>query len=135
MRIYTADEKKSVDVGMGSIWYSIYSTASVAFSNDIKKDIPLAMEFMKTGECSAENVKDTKKQFEAVREAFSTIEPEKAVYDLHKPDVPPPWAGNIASTVTSCANLYTTADGKDLFNEVIALLDYAESQNLSVFAG
>ena len=135
MRIYTADEKKNVDVGMGSIWYSIYSTASIAFSDDIKKTVPLAMDFLKTGECLAENVKDTKKQLEAVKEAFSTIEPDKAIYDLHKPDAPPPWAGNIASTVTSCANLYTTADGKDLFTEVIALLDYAEVQNLSVFAG
>ncbi len=135
MRIFTTDEKKGVDVGMGSIWYSIYSTASVAFSNDIKNSIPLAMEFLKTGECPAEKVTDTKKQFEAVKEAFSTIEPDKAIYDLHKPDVPPPWAGNVASTVTSCANLYTTADGKDLFTEVIALLEYAETQNQSVFAG
>lgn len=135
MRIYTSDEKRNVDVGMGSIWYSIYSTASIAFSNDAKASIPLAMDFLKTGECSAENVEETKKQLEAVQVAFSTIEPDKAVYDLHKPDTPPPWAGNIASSVTSCANLYTTADGKDLFTEVLALLQYAVENKMSVCAG
>ena len=55
MRIYTSDEKKSVDVGMGSIWHSIYSTVSVAFTADAKNGIPLAMAFLKSGECSAEN--------------------------------------------------------------------------------
>ena len=39
------------------------------------------------------------------------------------------------SSVTSCANLYTTADGKDLFTEVFALLEYASKENVSVFAG
>ena len=135
MRIYTSDEKKSVDVGMGSIWYSIYSTASVAFSADAKSGIPLAMLFLKSGECSAENVKETKRQLEVVRNGFLSLDPNKAVYDLHKPDMPPPWAGNIASTVTSCADLYTTADGKDLFTEVLTLLSYAEKMGLSVSAG
>ena len=135
MRIYSADEKKNVDIGMGSIWYSIYSTACIAFSNDIKKSIPLALDFLRTGECPAERIEETKRQFKAVQVGFNDIAPENAVYDLHKPDLPPPWAGNIAPTVTSCANLYTTADGKDLFNEILALLDYAGEQKISICAG
>ena len=135
MRLYTSDEKRMVDVGTGSIWYSIYSTAEVAFSEDAKKGIPLALTFLKTGDCPAESTAETRKQLIAVRNAFSEIAPEKAVYDLHKPDVAPPWYGNIAATVTSCANLYTTADGKDLFTEVLALLEYAGDHKLSVCAG
>ena len=27
MRLYSSDEKKMVDVGTGTIWYSLYSTA------------------------------------------------------------------------------------------------------------
>ena len=50
-----------VDVGTGSIWYSVYSTAVVALTEDIKKTIPLAMEFLKTGDCYAENVSDIRK--------------------------------------------------------------------------
>lgn len=135
MRLYTSDEKMNVDVGTGSIWYSIYSTAMVALSEDAKESIPLALRFLKSGDCSAEDVKRTKDQLLLVRNAFTEIEPDKAVYDLHRPDITAPWAGNIASTVTSCANLYTTADGKDLFTEVLTLLEYASKKNVSVFAG
>ena len=135
MRLYTSDEQKSVDVGTGSIWYSIYSTAVIAFPDDAKRSIPLAMDFLRTGECQAENTEETRKQILAVQSAFSSLEPDKAIYDLKKPNLPPPWAGNIAATVTSCANLYTTADGKDLFAEVISLLQYAANQKVSVHAG
>ena len=135
MRLYTEDEKCIVDVGTGSIWYSIYSTAYIAFSEENKKSVSLAMEFLKTGECPAENVAETKIQLMRLQNAFEELSPDKAVYDLHRPDVAPPWDGNIAPTVTSCANLYTTADGKDLFTEVLNLLDYAASQNAAVTAG
>ena len=135
MRLYTSDEKMNVDIGTGSIWYSIYSTAVLAFSEDAKTRIPLALRFLKTGDCLAADIKETKEQLLSVRNAFRELEPDKAIYDLHRPDLAAPWAGNIASTVTSCANLYTTADGKDLFTEVFALLDYAEEKNISVFAG
>jgi hypothetical protein len=135
MRLFTSDESRSVDVGTGSIWYSIYSTAFIAFSDDAKKSIPLAMEFLKTGECAAENASATAGQLQSVKTAFASIEPEKAIYDLHKPSAPPPWNGNIAPTVTSCANLFTTADGKDLFTEVLSLLEYASNHNLPIYAG
>ena len=135
MRLFTEDEGKSVDVGTGSIWYSIYSTAMIAFSDDAKKSVPLALDFLQNGECPAEKAKETKEQLVRIRNAFSSLEPDKAIYDLHKPNVPPPWAGNIAPTVKSCADLYTTADGKDLFTEVFNLLDYAAKTGVSVSAG
>lgn len=135
MRLYTSDEKMSVDVGTGSIWYSLYSTAIVFSSEAAEKDIPLALQFLKTGDCLAAYIKETKRQLLAVRNALSEIKPEKAIYDLHRPDIAAPWIGNIAPTVTSCADLFTTADGKDLFTEVFAILDYAAEKKVSVFAG
>lgn len=135
MRLYSADEKKSVDVGTGSIWYSIYSTAMVALSDDAKREIPQVISFLKNGNCSCEDVKSTKKQMQILRNAFTEIPPNRAVYDLHKPNVTPPWGKSIAPTVTSCANLYTTADGEDLFTQVIDLLSYAEEAKVDVLAG
>ncbi len=135
MRLYTCDEQKMVDVGTGSLWFSVYSTAEVGLSDEIKKKTPLAMSFLKTGDCLAENVEETKEQLLFVWGAFSILSPSRAVYDFRRPDATPPWWGTFASTVTSCGNLYTTADGKDLFTEVYALLKYAAEHNLSVFAG
>ncbi len=135
MRLYSADERKSVNVGMGSIWYSVYSTASIAFAKEDTSQISLALDFLRTGECPAEKIEQMKQQLEVVYTAFSFLEPDRAIYDLHKPNIAPPWAGNIAPTVTSCANLYTTAEGKDLFTEVFMLLSYAADKGVSVFAG
>ena len=42
--------------------------------------------------------------------------------------------GNISSNVTSCANLYTTADGKDLIQEAISLLKHAAAAGLDILA-
>lgn len=135
MTLYTSDEQESVDVGSGSVWFSIYSTALILFSDELKEKIPLAMAFLKTGVCSSETAKETEAQLQTVQRVFSSIAPDRAVYDYRKPDVLPPWAGSIASSVTSCANLYTTSDGEDLFTEVLALLSYARQHNVSVCAG
>ena len=70
MRLYTEDEKRMVDVGTGSIWYSIYSTAMIAFSDDAKKSVPLAMDFLKNGDCPAEKAAETRKQLTKIRNAF-----------------------------------------------------------------
>lgn len=43
-----------------------------------------------------------------------------------------PWKGRLSNVITSCANLYTTADGKDLLYEVVSILCYAEVAAVSV---
>ena len=135
MTLFTSDGEMNVDVGSGAIWYSIYSTAMCILPDKTKERISHALTFLKTGECPLEQISITKKELETVINEFSHIKPEDAVYDMHKPEVAPPWKGNIAERVTSCANMYTTADGKDLFSEVMELLTYAEKNNLSISAG
>lgn len=135
MRLFTSDENRSVDIGTGSIWYSIYSTAYILFSENAKEEVSHAMEFLKNGDSLVEDVPLIAEQLTKIQAFFSLINPEMAIYDLHHPETAPPWKGNIAPTVTSCANLYTTADGKDLFTEVIALLQYAAENNVNVMAG
>lgn len=135
MRLYSSDEKLSVDVGTWSIWYSIYSTAVIKLSDNVKNKIPQALSFLKTGDCLYEDVRSTKEQFLVVINKFSSLSPTEVIWDLNKPNMAPPWGNYIAPTITSCANLYTTADGKDLFTEVVTLLSYAQENNVSIYAG
>lgn len=135
MDLYSSDGKKFINVGTGSIWYSIYSTVMVIFSEETRKNLTLALDFLKTGECKAENIGSLIAEWKAVQSEMSCISPEKAVYDLRNPEMAPPWKGNIAATVTSCADLYTTADGKDLFTEVASLLEYSFENCTDVLAG
>lgn len=135
MRIYTSDYKRTVDVGNGSLWYSVYSTAAMRLSEDDQEFLQFAMDFLKTGECASEDAQITARQMELVRKRFSKIEPTDAVYDMKKLQKKAPWGSFISDSVTSCANLYTTADGKDLFDEVISLLKYASTKKLDTIAG
>ena len=132
MRLYLADESQTVDVGTGSVWYSLYSTAVVRLPEEKKNAMSLALVFLKTGECKADNAEETARQVNLVRDALALIPPENAVFDLHDVKKPAPWAGKINPVITSCANLYTTADGQDLFFEVVSLLCSAARKKQAV---
>lgn len=54
MIIMSSDNKRYVDVGSENIWYSVLSTAEIRLAS-IKRKIPLALDFLNTGKCSAQN--------------------------------------------------------------------------------
>lgn len=133
MIIISSDDKRFVDVGSEGIWYSVLSTADVRLI-PIKKDIRLALEFLRTGECDAKNAHETARQFNLLRDAFSQIAPFHAVYDMDNPSLQAPWSRNLSDIVTSCGNLYTTSDGKDLLYEIVCILAYAHYKKVNVLS-
>ena len=132
MRIYTSDFKQSVDVGTGSIWYSVYSTAITHLSDNDKVFLQYGLNFLKSGECAADDAQITARQMELIQRRFTKIAPIDAIWNMDDSTQKGPWHYGIASNVTSCANLYTTADGKDLFHEVISLLKYADMNGTDI---
>lgn len=133
MIIMSSDGKRSVDVGSEGIWYSVLSTAEIRLA-PMKKDVRLALDFLNTGKCSAKNAHETARQFNLIRDAFSQIAPSNAVYNKDKPTMAAPWSNNLSGIVTSCGNLYTTSDGKDLLYEVVCILTYAHYKNIDVLS-
>ncbi|QFJ53386.1 Imm70 family immunity protein [Pseudobutyrivibrio xylanivorans] len=131
MELFTEDRKRYVDVGGSWILHSVYSTAQVRLGG-MKRKIPLAMDFLQTGKCEPNNAIETARQINLLRDEFSKIKPEKAVYDCDNPKVKAPWDGNLSYVTTSCANLYTTADGKDLLFELVSILTYADIMKKAV---
>ncbi len=124
MVIETSNEKRFVDVGSEGIWKSVLSTAEIRLSH-MKNEIKLALTFLKTGACSHIVAFETARQINLLRDAFSQIPPFEAIYDKDDMTLTAPWADNLSGIVTSCGNLYTTSDGKDLLHEVVAILTYA----------
>lgn len=131
MRLISADGKKSVDIGKSDIWVSVYSTAIETFGHKRKK-VELALAFMESGMCDSANGYETARQFNVIRDEFSKIPPEKAIYDINDRKKKAPWTGKISPVITSCGNLYMTAEGTDLFSEVVGILSYAEIMNVSI---
>ena len=125
MRITTSEYNKVIDIGTSGIWYSMYSTIEVRVPEGIKSRALKARAFFKTGTCECEDALETARELNLLRDALANIPPEDAVFDMNNLGRIAPWAGHTSPIVTSCANLFTTADGKDLFSELVSILCYA----------
>lgn len=133
MRLISSDGRRIVDVGAGNIWKSVYSTVISCLGRK-RKDFQLAYSFLETGNCDGKNGYMVARQINLIRDELSRYAPDKAVYDIDNLQITPPWKGNISPVVTSCANFFTTADGKDLFYEIVSILCYAEVTNTYIVA-
>ena len=131
MRIETSDGKRVINIGDSDIWYSVYSTIEVRLGL-FKRKVPLAIQFFKSGICETEDSMETARQFNLIRDELSRYTPDKSVYDFQDLKKKAPWNNNLSSVITSCANLYATADGQDLLYEVVSILCYAGIKKVSV---
>ena len=134
MKIYTSDSGKSILLFSQSLWHSLYSTAVVRLSEDDKDFLQFAMDFLNAGNCAADDAQITARQLELMRKRFAKIVPEKAVYNRNKSAAKAQWGDGGNQTATSCADFFITADGKDLFEEMIGLLKYADQQNVDTLS-
>ena len=131
MTIISDDEVKMVDVGTSDTLRALYSTALILLK-DSNSDIELGLEFLRTGNCTARSAEESAKQIKAIKQGLSSFKPTDAVYDYRNLKKEAPWKCNISEHVTSCANLFTTEDGKDLLLELIDILNYASIKGVSV---
>lgn len=133
MRLISSDGERVVDIGGSDIWFSVYSTV-ISFFGHNRNKIAKAVEFMEKGICDGKDGYEVARQFNLIRDELSRIVPDKAVYDINNKKKTAPWKGKLSPVITSCANLYTTADGKDLLFEVVSILTYAQIKKVSVSA-
>ena len=63
----TSDNKRFVDVGGTDIWKSIYSTAEARLGL-YKNKVPLALDFLRTGNCEAKNSLETARQINLIHD-------------------------------------------------------------------
>lgn len=132
MIIASDDDKRIVDIESGTL-YSLFSTAEVRLGG-LRRKVPLALKFLESGECESQYCGDAARQVNLIHDGLSNIAPEEAVFDIDDRKKEVPWKGNISGAITSCANLYTTSDGKDLLFELVSVLVYADIKKQSVHA-
>ena len=131
MTILSEDDRMIVDVGGFDIWNSLYSTVITRLAH-MKSEIVLAIAFLESGTCLPSNCIETARELNLIRDALSQIPPSEAVYDHKKPALKAPWLSNISPIITSCGNLFTTADGKDLISELNTVLCYCSIKKIPV---
>jgi hypothetical protein len=125
MTIYSCDNERFISVGRNEIFFSLYSTVVYYFGKS-QLDLRYAIQFLKTGNCSCRNALATARQINLVRDNLSTVLPEQCIFDINDLSKKAPWHNNLSPAITSCGNLYTTSDGKDLLYELVSILVYAD---------
>lgn len=128
--IITADEKRLVDIGTSDTIFALYSTAKSLLGN--KKNISDGIEFLKSGTCKWHDCLCIARQINLIRDQLSQHAPAEIVYDINHPEIKAPWINNLSPVVTSCGNLFTTADGKDLLYEIVSILCYAAIKKCNI---
>ena len=124
MNISSSDNKRSVNVGSSDILFALYSTIVVRLEKK-QKNIAHAIAFLKSGKSDPKEALETAREFNIIRDALSQISPEELVFDMRDLSKKAPWINNISPVVTSCGNLFTTSDGKDLLFEIVSIFTYA----------
>jgi len=124
MTLITSDGNRSVDIGQNTVLHSLYSTVMVRIK-DAAEIAPDAVSFLKSGTYDGKNGLKAARQLNLIRDRLAQIPPELAVYDIDYPSAKAPWEGHISEVITSCGNMYTTAEGKDLLFELVSILCYS----------
>ena len=131
MRLITTDGKRYVDIGNSDIWTALYSTIVGNIKGLKRNGIADAIKFLETGNCMAQDGYKIARQFNLIRDGLASVSPSKFIYDINDKKKTCPW-GRFSPIVTSCANLFTTADGGDLLFEIVSILTYAEIAKVDV---
>lgn len=131
MRLVTSDYKKVVDVGTAPVWNSLYSTVKLRVSGKLDEESNEILFFLQTGECKKENLSKTLTGMKQVQKILKEVDAKDFVYDYRHLEKKAPWKINEA--ILSCAELYTTSEGKNLLDETIDLLEYACDNNIEIF--
>ena len=122
--IHSTDNEKTVLVGSVSVLFSLYSTVKSLLKKNTNQ-ISFAVRFLESGNCKSKDAIETARQINLIRDFLARYSPDKAIWDIRDKSIPAPWKNNLSPVITSCSNLYTTADGKDLLFEFVAILTYA----------
>ncbi len=131
MTIISDDGNYIVSVGSSTVWWALYSTIRKwveGYPERYQGADKLFQEFV----CPSEAALEVAVELDGIRSELSKIKPDRAVYDINHPEVTPPWKNNISPNVLSCADLFTTEDGKNLIAELIGLLRYSNAKGTTV---
>jgi hypothetical protein len=122
-------KNKTINVGTADFLHCFRSTISKHVKSD---QAPNALNFLKHGKLKHSNCLTVAREFNGIHDTLSSLNPAEVVWDIDNPSVSPPWGDNISPVITSLGNYFLTADGKDLFFEIIFLLQYANDEKTDV---
>lgn len=133
MTIISDDGNFIVSVGSSTIWWALYSTIRKWVDGYPERYQGVDKLFQNLG-CTSQAALENAAELDEIRRELSKIKPDMAIYDINHPEVLPPWKNNISPDILSCADLFTTEDGKNLLSELIRLLRYSNTAGTTIMS-
>jgi hypothetical protein len=131
MDIFSSDNVKYVDAGSADIWFSLKYTVTGLLKEESRK-IKLADTFLEKGSCASTKAKETAKQMRIVKDELSKYSADEVIYNEKNHAIKAPWLNNRSEHITKCNQAFVTADGKNLLDELIDILEYAGDNGVDV---
>lgn len=112
------------EIGPGGLLHSLFSTIAVRLEKgQWGSRFPTIMNDLYGGSIQASQHDNALRELQQIQQELETIGPEKVVWDMDNPSIPPPWGTEIGSHVTSMAHYYVTITGRDLIAEIFDNLE------------
>jgi hypothetical protein len=113
-------------VGTGDFLHAFFSTVAARLEPaGWGSRHPALMRTLYAGRIGGEDAARALAELEEVREGLREFAPSEVVWDYEDRERRPPWGDDIADTITSLADWFVTADGRDLIDVLHEALAHA----------
>jgi hypothetical protein len=126
-------QDKSFPVGSADFLHSFFSTISYRLEESWGARFPVMMSQLYAGAVSYELLDKLEEELKTARRELEGFAPSEVIWDIEDLSKRPPWGNNIADSITSLANYFTTAlDSEDLFDFLFRVIRYAKKKKSSI---
>jgi len=84
------------------------------------------------GYVPVDRINDAMVELEKIQGELAKFPPSSIIWDYDDRSKIPPWGDNINPNITSMANYFVTSAGRDLFNLLFEIFDYAKRKKMDV---
>ena len=116
----------TTEIGTSEFFFCFFSTISYHLEPEgWGTRFPNLMNKLYQGKLTENHIEQAIGELKEIREKLAAFSPDKVVWDIDNLDARPPWGNNIAKTITDLSDYFVTSGGKDMFDRLLEVLDFA----------
>ena len=104
------------EIGTPGFLFSFFSTVSANLEPAWGERFPKLLIGLYQGELGSADAQALLDELAAIKAEFTTLPPNRVVWDYEDRSKVPPWGDNISPDIKDLSNYFVTAGGRDLFS-------------------
>ena len=119
-------------IGSPSFFKSFFSTVYARLEKEWGSQYPVLMNELYSGSVTHQHCDRAIEELVDIRRRLAELPPDQVVWDFENLSSAPPWGNRISLTITSLANYFWTADGKDLIDVLMEAFSQCKDKKKDV---